>query len=63
MFLLFLVGVLLIAVPDGIEVVNLTAAILMTIAFVPYGIEMIRRGRASVSSGAPFALPATTPSM
>jgi hypothetical protein len=40
--LLFLVGVLLIATPDGVEVVNLIAAILLTIAFVPYGIEIIR---------------------
>lgn len=41
--LLFLVGVLLIAVPDGLEVVNLTASILLSVAFVPYGIRIIRR--------------------
>jgi hypothetical protein len=40
--LLFLVGVLLIGTPDGVEVVNLTAAVLLTIAFVPYGIRIIR---------------------
>jgi hypothetical protein len=40
--LLFLVGVLLIATPDGVEIVNLTASILLTIAFVPYGIQIIR---------------------
>lgn len=40
--LLFLVGVLLIGTPDGVEIVNLTAALLLSIAFVPYGIEMIR---------------------
>jgi hypothetical protein len=40
--LLFLVGVLLIGTPDGVEVVNLTASILLTIAFVPYGIQIIR---------------------
>ncbi len=45
--LLFLVGVLLIAVPDGVEIINLTAAILMSIAFLPYGIEMIRRERST----------------
>lgn len=39
---LFLVGVLLIATPDGVEVVNLTASVLLAIAFVPYGIQMIR---------------------
>ena len=38
-----LVGVLLIATPDGVEIVNLTASVLLTIAFVPYGIQMIRR--------------------
>jgi len=41
--LLFLVGVLLIGTPDGVEVINLAAALLLTIAFVPYGIQIIRR--------------------
>jgi hypothetical protein len=40
--LLFLFGVLLIATPDGLEIVNLLASILLTIAFVPYGIRLIR---------------------
>jgi hypothetical protein len=40
--LLFLVGVLLIGTPDGVEVVNLTASVLLTIAFLPYGIQLIR---------------------
>ena len=40
--LLFLVGVLLIGTPDGVEIVNLAASILLTIAFVPYGIQLIR---------------------
>ncbi|MFO1352416.1 MAG: hypothetical protein U1F68_17765 [Gammaproteobacteria bacterium] len=40
--LLFLVGVLLVGFPDGVEVVNLTASILMTIALFPYGIRLIR---------------------
>lgn len=40
--LLFLVGVLLIGTPDGVEVVNLTASVLLAIAFVPYGIQIIR---------------------
>jgi hypothetical protein len=40
--LLFLFGVLLIATPDGVEVVNLTASILLAIAFLPYGIQLIR---------------------
>ena len=49
--LLFLPGVLLIAVPDGVEIINLTAAILLTIAFLPYGIEMIRRELSTRLSG------------
>jgi hypothetical protein len=40
--LLFLVGVLLIGTPDGVEVVNSIASILLTIAFVPYGIQIVR---------------------
>lgn len=43
--LLFLSGVLLIATPDGVEVVNLTASILLAIAFIPYGVQLIRGGR------------------
>ncbi len=39
---LFLIGVLLIGTPDGVEIVNLSAAILLAIAFVPYGIQLIR---------------------
>jgi hypothetical protein len=45
--LFFLIGILLIGMPDGVEVVNLTAAVLMAIAFVPYGIEMIRGGQSA----------------
>ena len=40
--LLLLVGVLLVAAPDGVEIVNLTASVLLAIAFVPYGIQIIR---------------------
>lgn len=39
---LFLIGVLLIATPDGVEIVNLSAAILLSMAFVPYGLQLIR---------------------
>lgn len=38
---LFLVGVLLVATPDGLEMVNLTASILMAIAFIPLGVQLI----------------------
>lgn len=42
--LLFLVGVLLIATPDGAEIVNLTASVALAVAFVPYGVQLIRMG-------------------
>jgi len=38
---LFLVGVLFIGVPDGVEIVNLTASVLLAVAFIPYGIRLI----------------------
>jgi hypothetical protein len=42
--ILFLIGVLLIATPDGVEIINLTASILLAIACVPYGLQMLRTG-------------------
>ncbi len=42
---LLLGGVLLIATPDGLEVVNLTASILLATALVPYGMQLMRRAR------------------
>jgi hypothetical protein len=41
--LLFLIGVLLVSIPDGLEIINLSASILMAIAFVPYGIQIIAK--------------------
>jgi hypothetical protein len=38
---LFLVGVLLVGTPDGLEIVNLSASILMAVALVPYGLQLI----------------------
>ena len=40
--LLFLVGVLLIATTDGVEIANVTASVPLMIAFVPYGTQAIR---------------------
>jgi len=40
--ILFLIGVLLIGTPDGVEIINLTASILLAIAFIPYGIQIVR---------------------
>ena len=38
---LFLIAVLLIAIPDGLEIINLSASILMAVALVPYGLQFI----------------------
>jgi len=40
--ILFLVGVLFVGTPDGVEIINLTAAVLLAVAFVPYGIRLIK---------------------
>jgi hypothetical protein len=40
--ILFLIGVLFVGTPDGAEIINLTAAILLAVAFVPYGVRIIK---------------------
>jgi hypothetical protein len=40
---LFLIGVLLVATPDGLEIINLSASVMMAIAFVPYGLQIISK--------------------
>ncbi|MFC1790872.1 hypothetical protein ACFL0I_00175 [Gemmatimonadota bacterium] len=40
--ILFLVGVLFVGTPDGAEIINLTAAVLLAVAFTPYGIQITR---------------------
>jgi hypothetical protein len=39
--ILFLIGVLFVATPDGLEIINLTASVLMATALIPYGIRLI----------------------
>jgi hypothetical protein len=39
--ILFLIGVLLVGIPDGMEIINLSASILMAIAMIPYGVHLI----------------------
>jgi hypothetical protein len=39
--ILFLIGIFMVGTPDGLEIVNLTASILMAVALVPYGIQTI----------------------
>ena len=38
---LFLIGVMLVSTPDGMEIINLSASILMGIAMIPYGVHLI----------------------
>jgi hypothetical protein len=38
---LFLIGVLFVGTPDGLEIINLGASLLMAVAMVPYGIRLI----------------------
>jgi hypothetical protein len=38
---LFLIGVLLVGTLDGMEIINLSASILMAVAMIPYGIHLI----------------------
>jgi hypothetical protein len=40
---LFLIGVLLVGTPDGVEIINLSASILMAVALVPYGFQLIAK--------------------
>jgi len=47
-----LVAVLFIGTPDGVEIVNLTAALLLSVAFIPYGIGMVQANK-SPGSGEP----------
>lgn len=39
--LLFIIGVLFIGTPDGVEIVNLIASMLIAIALIPYGFKLI----------------------
>ncbi len=38
---LFLIGVMFVAVPDGMEIINVCASVLMAISMIPYGIQLI----------------------
>lgn len=38
---LFLIGVLLVGTPDGLEIINLSASVLMAAALIPYGMQLI----------------------
>ena len=46
---LFLIGVLFVGFPDGAEIINLTASLLMAVALVPYGMRMLAAHAAPIS--------------
>lgn len=49
---LLLIGVAFIGFPDGAEIINLTAAILMAAALIPYGLRLLRnRGLQTETEG------------
>jgi hypothetical protein len=39
--ILFLIGVLFVATPDGLEIINLSASVFMATALIPYGIRLV----------------------
>jgi hypothetical protein len=41
---LFLIGVLFVGFPDGAEIINLAASLLMAAALLPYGVHLVRGG-------------------
>jgi hypothetical protein len=48
--ILFLVGTLFIATPDGVEIINLSASILIAVALLPYGIKLIKESHSNNSA-------------
>jgi hypothetical protein len=40
--ILFLIGAIFVATPDGMEIINLSASIMMAIALIPYGFKLIK---------------------
>jgi hypothetical protein len=47
---LLLASLLFVGFPDGAEIVNLTAALLMTAALLPYGVRLLRSGSGAAAS-------------
>ncbi len=45
-----LVGVAFIGFPDGAEIINLTAALIMAAAMVPYGLRLIRDRQVAITT-------------
>lgn len=61
---LFLIAVLLIAVPDGLEIVNLSASVMLAVSLVPYGLKIMMQAvhGTALSSGTSSLRLVETPS-
>jgi hypothetical protein len=42
-----------VATPDGMEIINLGASILMAISLLPYGVKLIKESRSNSSAPIP----------
>jgi hypothetical protein len=51
--ILFLIGVLFVATPDGVEIINLGASLLMAAALIPYGVKLIKESHSDNSAAIP----------
>lgn len=45
--ILFLIGALFIGTPDGVEIINLSAAILIAASLIPYGVKLIKESHSN----------------
>jgi hypothetical protein len=45
--ILFLIGAMFIGFPDGMEIINLSAAILMSVSLFPYGVKLIKESHSN----------------
>jgi len=52
--ILFLIGVLFVGTPDGVEIVNLSASILMAVSLIPYGVVLIKGSHMDNSTPKPY---------
>lgn len=40
--IMFFIGVLFVGTPDGVEIVNLSASMLMAVSMIPYGVKLMK---------------------
>ena len=54
--ILFFIGVLFVGTPDGVEIINLGASVLMSVALIPYGVKLVRESHSYNSEFSPIDL-------